>query len=131
MNNLRNIRKRKGISLKQLHEMTGIPFRTLEDWDGEKRQIQSYHRVKMLAGALDSSMDDLMTKEEECLLNGEASFCILVQWEDGVHVTMADEDGFLIEEMKDIVMPREDALDLLKHIKEHKEVSNFLSKYIK
>ena len=83
MNNLRNIRKKRGISLKQLHEMTGIPFRTLEDWDGEKRQIQAYHRIKMLAKVLKCDMDDLMVKEEECLYDGEEAVICMIQEENG------------------------------------------------
>lgn len=135
MNNLRNLRKRKGISIPKLHEMTGIPLRTLEDWDAEKRQIQAYHRVKLLANALNCSMDEVMEKEEPCIYDGKKAFCFLIQWEDGVHITILDDDGEfteLFEELlKDICIPREDALELLKQIRDNKDIKPFLYEYIK
>ena len=132
MNNLRNLRKKKGISIPKLHEMTGIPLRTLEDWDAEKRQIQAYHRVKLLAKALECDMDDLMTKEERCIYDGEDAFCILIQWEDGVHITLLDNEAYEFEEILiDFCIPREDALELLKQIRDGKDVKPFLYEYIK
>ena len=132
MNNLRNLRKRKGISIPKLHEMTGIPLRTLEDWDAEKRQIQAYHRVKILAAALECTMDEVMEKEEECIYDFRDAICVLIQWEDGVRITILDDDGCYFEELLvDLCIPREDALELLKQIKNNEDIKPFLCKYIK
>lgn len=131
MNNLRNLRKKKGISLNELAELTGIPFRTLQDWDGEKRQIQAYHRIKILAKVLDCDMDAVMEKEEKCIYDGMEAVCVLVQWEDGVHIYLMKDDDFYTEIARDIIMPREDALELLDQIKNRKDIKSFLYKYIK
>ena len=123
MNNLRNIRKKKGYSLSQLHEMTGIPLRSLEDWDAEKRQIQAYHRIKLLAKVLECDMDDLMTKEEDCIHDGKEAHVIMIQEETGVHVLVTDDD---FEIFHDTIISREEALELLKHIKDGKDIKPFL-----
>lgn len=116
MNNLRNIRKRNGYTIKQLHEMTGLPIRSLEDWDAEKRQIQSYHRIKLLARVLDCDMDELMTKEEKCVYGGKNAVIELTQEEDGVHIEVVSWDDEFKMLFKTII-PRETALELLDQIK--------------
>lgn len=124
MNNLRNIRRKQNISIKQLHEMTGFPIRTLEDWDAEKRQIQSYHRVKLLARVLKCDMDSLMTKEEKCLFGGKKAVISLVQEEDGVHIYIFDSE--FLEELHTTTMDREKALKLLKDLKKNPEIKDLL-----
>ena len=124
MNNLRNLRKKKGYSIQQLHEMTGIPFRTLQDWDGEKRQIQAYHRIKMLSELLGTNPDDLMTKEENCLYNGENAVITMIQEEQGVNASVFVGDD--LEPAFNGIIPREDALELLTHIKQGKDIKPFL-----
>ena len=124
MNNLRNLRKRKGYTIQQLHEMTGIPFRTLQDWDGEKRQIQAYHRIKMLSAILGCSPDELMEKEEDCLYDGKESKISFIQEEQGVYVAVFQGDD--VDMQMDAVITREAALEILTHIKENKDLKAFL-----
>ena len=130
MNNLRNLRKKAGYTIKQLHELTGIPVRSLEDWDAEKRQIQSYHRIKALAAVLRCGMDELMTKEEKCLYGAVRAVICLIQEEDGVYIEIldAEEEGFLAcpTLFKDTIT-REKALELLGHIKDGKDIKQYLA----
>ena len=124
MNNLKNLRKEKGYSLRQLNEMTGIPFRTLEDWDNEKRQIQAYHRIKALSAVLECDMDDLMTKAETCLYGANRAVIYLVQEEDGVRITVFTDSD---EPTAEHILPREDALELLNWIKKNYDVKEYLN----
>lgn len=131
MNNLRNLRKAAGYTIKQLHELTGIPVRSLEDWDAEKRQIQSYHRIKALSAVLRCDMDNLMTKEEKCLYGDARAVICLIQEEDGVYIEIldAEEEGFLAcpTLFKDTI-PREEALELLNLIKDGKDLKPILDR---
>ena len=128
MNNLRNIRKQRGYTIKQLHEKTGIPVRTIEDWEAEKRQIQFYHRIKLLASVLECSVDELMCKEEKCLYGGTHACIGLIQEEDGVHIEVfnqeEDEDCYCQTLFKAII-EREKALELLKYMKKNKDIKPF------
>lgn len=128
MNNLRNLRKKKGYSIQKLHDLTGIPLRTLEDWDGEKRQIQAYHRIKMLAEVLDCTPDDLMRKKEYCMYGEYEAIIFLAQEEDGVHIHLWWNGELSHRNEFDTTIPREKALELLKYMKTHKDVKPFFEK---
>ena len=125
MNNLRNLRKAKGISLAELHRMTGYPLRTLEDWDSERKIISSYHRIKRLSEIFGVSMDEFMTKEEKCVFGGENVSISFVQGEDGVNITIMNDD---IEVVFYETVPREKAIDLLKFLKTNKDVTQYIDK---
>lgn len=127
MNNLRNLRKAAGYTIKQLHELTGIPVRSLEDWDAEKRQIQSYHRIKALSAVLRCDMDNLMTKTEKCLYGANNAEICLVQEEDGVHIMVFIDDGSL-DAIFSTTIPREEALELLNLIKDGKDLKPILDR---
>lgn len=129
MNNLRNLRKKKGLSLKKLHEMTGYPLRSLEDWDSDSRLITSYHRIKKLSEILGCSTDEFMTKEEKCKYgDNEECTITLIQGEDGVHITLLDNDTF--DEIRKEVMSRESALKLLKIIRKKEDIKPFIDSII-
>ena len=118
MNNLRNLRKKRGLSIKKLHELTGFPVRTLEDWDANKKPIQAYHRIKNLSEVLECSMDEFMTWKEECLWQNNKVYVTMFQEEAGVRFKIT-----LIEDSKyDLaaVISRETALEFLKYLKETK-----------
>lgn len=127
MNNLRNLRKAKGLSIKKLHELTGIPVRTLEDWDCEKRQLQSYHRIKALSSILDCDMDTLMTKAENCLYGANRAVISLYQNEAGVDIDLyRDIEEDVYKPFYQSTIPRETALELLKAIKVGQDIKDFL-----
>ena len=126
MNNLKNIRKAKGYTVKQLSELSGLPIRTIEDWEHERRQIVYYHRIKLLADVLECGMGELMTKEEKCVYDGHKSVMALSQKEDGVHINVYDLDGDC-EILFETIIPREKALELLQYMKDHEEVKEYLA----
>ena len=126
MNNLRNIRKRMGLSLAELHRITGYPLRSLEEWDSNNRQITSYHRIKRLSSVLKCDMDDLMTLEEKCKFGGKSALICLSQDEDGVHVDVYEKDGDM-NIIYSTIITRDNALKLLKHMKTHWDVQSFLA----
>lgn len=117
MNNLRNLRKENGISLAELHRITGYPLRTLEDWEAERVTISSYHRMKKLSEIFDITIDELMTRKEECIFKGKNDCIEFVQDEDGVHVSVSDFHK---------VIPREKAVKILKALKRDKDITAFL-----
>ena len=130
MNNLRNLRKTKGLTIPKLSELTGIPVRTIEDYESEKSQITYYHRLNAFCKALDCDIDLLMTKEEKCFYDGTSAIMWLVQQEDGVCVEIVedDEDCKFDSLFKDVIS-RNKALELLKYMKEHEEVNPFFEEY--
>ena len=134
MNNLRNLRKEKGLSQADLHRITGIPLRTIEDWEAERSQIASYHRMRRISGVLGCSIEDLMMKSERCLYGDSEASVLLFQEEDGVHITvyLDDEDGDIgLEPAAFAVMPRKEALQLLKHLKKDLQIKDIIKPYIK
>lgn len=117
MNNLRNLRKEKGISLAELHRITGYPLRTLEDWEAERVTISSYHRMKKLSEIFDITIDELMTRKEECIFKGKNDCIEFVQDEDGVRVSVSDFRS---------VISRKKAVEILKALKKDKDITAFL-----
>lgn len=126
MNNLRNLRKKRGISLAELQRMTGYPLRTLENWDSDAKLIQSYHRIMRLSEILGCTMDEFMTKEEKCLYEGREAYITLFQDEDGVHINVHNSNDFTV--VASIVVSREKALELLKYIKHHEDITEYIKK---
>lgn len=66
-----------------------------------------------------------MTKEEKCVFCGENVFISFVQVEDGVNITIMNEN---IEVVFYETVPREKALDLLKFLKTNKDVTQYIDK---
>lgn len=123
MNNLRKLRRAKGLSLGELHRQTGYPLRTLEDWDAERKLIQSYHRIKKLSEILDCTVDEFMTKEIDCLYNGVPVVVTMFQDEDGVHVKILDATTFDV--INESVTERENAVALFRYSNMHEDISKF------
>lgn len=85
MNNIRNLRKRAGLSIAKLHRETNIPVRTLEDWDHQKNTPQQYHRIKSLADIFKCTEYEVM------------QFCVPARYDmiEGI-LTMIDIDGNMV-----------------------------------
>ena len=119
MNNLKNLRKQKKLSFRQLSELLNIPSRTIQDWEYEERQIQFYHRMKALAKIFGVTLEELMTKEVNCLYGGKKAVIFLTQEEDGVHIEVYRFEDDDIKQIKGpFVVSREEALQFIKGIKE-------------
>jgi transcriptional regulator with XRE-family HTH domain len=127
MNNLRNIRRKKGLSLAEIAKQTEIPLRTLEMWDSNKRIPQSYHRIKELAVLLECTMDDIMTYKEDCVYEGK---------EVHVDLSTAERDTFFVvydDAYNDIIseyITRDSAMDLLEQMKKDKDITDFVNNRI-
>lgn len=119
--------------MSELHRITGIPLRTLEDWEAERSQIASYHRMKRLAGILNCDVDELMTKEENCLYGQNRGSVFFFQEENGVHVKVyPEEDGDIgFEPAAFAVMPRKEAIKLLKHMKKNLQIKDIIEPYLR
>lgn len=124
MNNLRNLRRKKGLSLATISQKTGIPIRTLEMWDCNKRIPQSYHRIKALSHILECDMDDFMTYEEGCVYDGKYVYVCLETGEKDTLLTVWDE-GFA-EYVVSEYITRESALELIEYLKTNKDITDFL-----
>lgn len=131
MNNLRNIRRQKNISLAEISKQTEIPIRTLEMWDSNKRIPQSYHRIKALAGFLEVGMDELMEYwESECIYDGKTVEVSMRTVEKDTllqlfEVTEMDDELYLSE-----YITRESAMDLFEQLKTDKDITDFMNNRI-
>ena len=126
MNNLRNLRKKRGLSIKKLHELTGFPVRTLEDWDANKKPIQAYHRIRKLADVLYCSMDEFMTYEDKCIYHEKSCIFTLFQEEEGVCIKVYDEENTK-HILVNAIITRDNALQLLKFRKDNEDIWPYLA----
>ena len=129
MNNLRNLRRKQGLSLAQIAEKTEIPIRTLEMWDSNKRIPQSYHRIKALSRLLDCDMDEFMTYEEKCVYEGRDAVVLLRTVEKDTLLFIVDDNflGLLISEN----ITRDSALELVEYLKTNKDITDFMNNRIR
>lgn len=128
MNNLRNLRRKKGVSLSQLAQETDIPIRTLEMWDSNKRIPQAYHRIKALSEILGCDMDEFMTYEGQCIYEGKDAFVNLSTVEKDTHLNI-----FYEEDLTPIIsenITRECALELVEYLKKNKDITEFMNSRI-
>lgn len=128
MNNLRNLRRKAGLSLAQIAEKTEIPIRTLEMWDSNKRIPQAYHRIKVLSELLDCDMDDFMTYEENCVYEGKKVAICLTTVEKDTLLRVFDDD--IMENVISENITRDSALELVEYLKTNKDITDFLNNRI-
>lgn len=126
MNSLRKRRKALGLSIPEIHRRTGIPLRTLEDWDTEKRVPNSYYRIRVLSELLECSEEDFMTKEEECMYNGKPATVSLIQEDKDVRIYIISDDDVNIK--YEGTISRAMALELLDYLKKTQEITLFFKK---
>ena len=68
-------------------------------------------------------MDEFMTKQEKCVFGEENCTIVFVQVDDGVNITILNDD---IEVVLYETVPREKALDLLKFLKTNKDITQYI-----
>lgn len=56
-------RKNAGLTQKALSELSGIPKRTIEDWEAQKSEPSAF-KLYRVAKVLNCSMDDLIFDDE-------------------------------------------------------------------
>lgn len=128
MNNLRNLRRKAGLSLAQIAKDTDIPIRTLEMWDSNKRIPQAYHRIKVLSELLGCDMDEFMTYEEECVYEGKKVAICLTTVEKDTLLRVFDED--IMENVISENITRDSALELVEYLKTNKDITDFMNNRI-
>lgn len=126
MNSLRKRRKALGLSIPEIHRRTGIPLRTLEDWDVEKRVPNSYYRIRVLSKLLECSEEEFMTKEEECMYNSKPADVALIQEDKDVRIYIIADDDVNIK--YEGTISRAMALELLDYLKKSQEITLFFKK---
>lgn len=62
-NRIAEARKNAGLTQKALSELSGIPKRTIEDWEAQKSEPSAF-KLYRVAKVLNCSMDDLIFDDE-------------------------------------------------------------------
>lgn len=67
-NKIRDLRLAAGMTQQALAEKSGIPYRTIQNWEEGARKPSDLRKLRKVAVALDCSLDDLLpadtTKDE-------------------------------------------------------------------
>lgn len=64
MNHIKQIRQAKNLNRKQLSELSGVPSRTIDDWENNRRMPHDVYQLKKVADALEVKIEDLIKWEE-------------------------------------------------------------------
>lgn len=59
VNNIRNIREERGLSRAELSRLSGVPLRTLENWENKVRTPHDIEQLKKIADVLNVIIDEL------------------------------------------------------------------------
>ena len=130
MNNIKNIRLSRGISCAELHRLTNIPLRTLEDWESDKRTPKDYHRLKTLASILDCSIDDLMIRKEDATWNNLDVIIELELIENGTSIKIYYNDLPYDNLRLNEVITNACGTSLVNHLKKNRDISDFMENQI-
>lgn len=60
MNNIKELRKKAGLTRTELAELSGVPYRTLENWESGVRRPQNIYQLKKVADALHCTVEELI-----------------------------------------------------------------------
>lgn len=63
-NYIKQIRQAKNLNRKQLSELSGVPSRTIDDWENNRRMPRDVYQLKKVADALEVKIGDLIEWEE-------------------------------------------------------------------
>lgn len=124
MNNIKNMREKANISRLELHRITGIPLRTLEDWEADKAQPKHYHRLKSVAKVLGCSIDELMIRKESAIWNDNPVELELESVEKGTMLNIFDSDGVLAY---DDIITIDCGIELVNHLKKDKDITDLMN----
>lgn len=62
-NKIQEVRKAAGVTQKALSELSGVPKRTIEDWEAQKNEPGAY-KLYSIAKVLNCSIEDLIDEEK-------------------------------------------------------------------
>lgn len=129
LDNLKELKKQKGMSAKQIAEKTNLPERTVNrilSGETDNPYIDTLHRI---VTALDGSLDDIFADTK--LVVGTENLATL---QENVNVVTAENDMILAENsvLKDKVTALTAEIDILRMQLKHKEeiisIHNFYNK---
>lgn len=63
MNRIENLRKNAELSTAELSRRSGVPRRTLDDWEHGRRKPRDVYQLKKVADALGCKIEDLIEWE--------------------------------------------------------------------
>lgn len=64
MNHIKQIRQAKNLNRKQLSELSGVPSRTIDDWENNRRMPRDVYQLKKVADALGVNIEELIKWDE-------------------------------------------------------------------
>lgn len=64
MNHIKKLRQEKNLNRKQLSELSGVPSRTIDDWENGRRIPRDVYQLKKIADALGVKIEELIKWEE-------------------------------------------------------------------
>ena len=64
MNNVRKIREEKSINRAQLSRTSGVPLRTIEDWEAGKSIPTNVYQLLKVSKVLGCNIEDLICPED-------------------------------------------------------------------
>lgn len=64
MNHIKQIRQAKNLNRKQLSELSGVPSRTIDDWENNRRMPRDVYQLKKVADALGVNIEALIKWDE-------------------------------------------------------------------
>ncbi len=68
-NKIRELREAAGMTRPELSERSGVPKRTIDDWENERRVPRDVYQLKKVANVLGVHIDDLINWEEDVYEN--------------------------------------------------------------
>lgn len=64
MNHIKELRTKKNMNRKQLSDLSGVPSRTIDDWENNRRVPRDVYQLKKVADALGVKIEDLINWKE-------------------------------------------------------------------
>lgn len=63
MNNIKQLRQNLSMSRAELSKQSGVPARTIDDWENGRRKPRDVYQLKKIADVLGCYIEDLIEEE--------------------------------------------------------------------
>ena len=63
MNNIKQLRQNLSMSRAELSKQSGVPARTIDDWENGRREPRDVYQLKKIADVLGCYIEDLIEEE--------------------------------------------------------------------
>ena len=63
MNNIKRLRQNLNMSRAELSKQSGVPARTIDDWENGRRKPRDVYQLKKIADVLGCYIEDLIEEE--------------------------------------------------------------------